>query len=258
MPNWVINRIKTDKNTIKEIIKKHVTKANDGEECFDFETILKMPEELKIEKSSRSADGLKLYIAKINPFISNIGDKDEKMEIEAFIQRILAVFNGYSFDKLTNYLLRPNEVDDLRARYGKRIDETLNLGEKVFHNIEKYGVADWYDWSCEHWGTKWNACNTNIDLKRGEICFDTAWSPATPIIEALAKMYPNAKIIFSFAEEQMGFFSGENIYERGILTNETIYDSFSKEAYEMSFDLWGYEDEYEFNEEKNTYEYNGS
>lgn len=68
-------------------------------------------------------------------------------------------------------------------------------------------------------------------------------------------MYPNAKITHEFAEEQTGYYSGRLVYENGKQIEKTIFDADSKEAYEMSSELWGSEDYYTFDESKGTYVY---
>ena len=52
---------------------------------------------------------------------------------------------------------------------------------------------NWYEWNCQHWGTKWNANSTTqwIDddsVPIHGISFLTAWSPPTPILERLHKL----------------------------------------------------------------------
>ena len=50
----------------------------------------------------------------------------------------------------------------------------------------------WYSWRLQNWGTKWDACSVEItrdDEDYLEIRFDTAWSPATPIIEKIRELY---------------------------------------------------------------------
>ena len=44
---------------------------------------------------------------------------------------------------------------------------------------------NWYDWSVENWGTKWNSYDGNVT--DDGISFNTAWAPPTPVIVALAK-----------------------------------------------------------------------
>ena len=38
-----------------------------------------------------------------------------------------------------------------------------------------YGKNNWYDWSNENWGTKWNSCDTTFE--EDTFSFWTAWSP---------------------------------------------------------------------------------
>ena len=57
------------------------------------------------------------------------------------------------------------------------------LGDK---EKEKYGSLNWYDWSCDNWGTKWNACNVSVEYNpeygdEVEYYFNTAWSPPEQI-----------------------------------------------------------------------------
>ena len=89
-----------------------------------------------------------------------------------------------------------------------------NLGTK---EREIHGSNNWYDWSVGNWGTKWNACHTQlysdkIRVNKGvavlEFSFDTAWSLPEPVYEKLAEMYPDLSITVSFDEES-GEFAGE-------------------------------------------------
>lgn len=78
---------------------------------------------------------------------------------------------------------------------------------------------NWYDWHCDHWGTKWNACDTEID---GDDCirFDTAWSSPRPIFLALSKMYPDRFIrVFTVYEGE------DDEYETVYLNGEVLAES---------------------------------
>jgi hypothetical protein len=73
--------------------------------------------------------------------------------------------------------------------------------------IDKYGYSDWYDFRVAKWGTKWNACDVEMQLEdetEVSISFNTAWSPPLEVIEAIAKKYPFADITLSYYEEGMG------------------------------------------------------
>ena len=60
-----------------------------------------------------------------------------------------------------------------------------NLGTE---EREKYGSDNWYDWSYENWGTKWNAYSIEVESQEDTtlfLDFCTAWSPPVPILEHL-------------------------------------------------------------------------
>ena len=62
-----------------------------------------------------------------------------------------------------------------------------NLGRE---EEEKYGKNNWYDWSIENWGTKWNSVDTRVELNDGSLyyTFDTAWDCPREIVNALMRM----------------------------------------------------------------------
>lgn len=95
--------------------------------------------------------------------------------------------------------------------------ETVFRGNLGAEERKQHGNNNWYDWSVGNWGTKWNACHTQlysdkIRVNKGvavlEFSFDTAWSLPEPVYEKLAEMYPDLSITVSFDEES-GEFAGE-------------------------------------------------
>ena len=237
MPNWVVNKLTITGKNARDIINKHFRKLeeNSKELSFDFNTLIPMPEELHIEKSSSSHNGLKLYLAMLNPKIKCLGNKEDKISYEELLQKGSAI----SYNE-NNYLLNELEIQELKEKYANELEETIELGKKVFDNYQKYGFADWYDWSVANWGTKWNACNSyGCDCEENPdatiLYFDTAWSPAEPIVEELARRYPNLNVEYVYAEEQVALYTGYKYYENGELIICEDYDSESKEAYELYF-----------------------
>lgn len=89
-------------------------------------------------------------------------------------------------------------------------------------NIEKYGAPTWYEWRCEHWGTKWNACDAEV-RDNGDaslhVKFDTAWSFPLPIFKKLVVDFPTLTFEGSAEEPNMEIFirfearSGEFAWE---------------------------------------------
>lgn len=103
---------------------------------------------------------------------------------------------------------------------------------------ELYGMNNWYDWSNQYWGTKWNS----VDACFGDnnFYFQTAWSPASPVVAELARLFPDAELWFQYEEFGVGF-CGVEVYQGGRL------------VYEMQGDIvqnWTLEDPESCNEDE--------
>ena len=94
-------------------------------------------------------------------------------------------------------------------------DNVLGGGPKNRNN--------WYDWSCDNWGTKWNSCNADVNNRFDdgdnhviEITYDTAWAMPTPVWDKLAKKFPKLEFRHKYDEEMQHFY-GVAIYRNGKL-----------------------------------------
>jgi hypothetical protein len=107
-------------------------------------------------------------------------------------------------------------VDTVSGFVGEDKQSAHETQQKM--NIEKHGHADWYSWSVDKWGTKWNCDaqdwmkveNPNEDQASVTFWFDSAWSPPTALYEFIES---NSEFIVtaSYLEEGMSFvgqFSG--------------------------------------------------
>ena len=83
--------------------------------------------------------------------------------------------------------------------------ETLLEGARCLVAIEQTGCADWYEWSCKNWGTKWPAYNQDIDEENNQIVFDTAWLTPAPIWLKLAEEFPKLTFNVIGLDEGWGF-----------------------------------------------------
>ena len=75
-------------------------------------------------------------------------------------------------------------------------------------NQKLHGHKDWYNWSIENWGTKWDAgeSGTNQDTENVlDLSFDTAWAPPTPWLQKVTEKYRKLKFTLEYTEEGMGF-----------------------------------------------------
>jgi hypothetical protein len=66
--------------------------------------------------------------------------------------------------------------------------------------LEAVGHRNWYDWSWDNWGTKWNARRAEVNetaLAYGyvEIHFETAWGEPMPIFRRLFDLFPHISFV---------------------------------------------------------------
>lgn len=155
-----------------------------------------------------------------------IGDKKEIERLKTFVT---SDSNGFDFDNIIpmpSYIYRGN----------------LGIEEE-----RKYGKNNWYDWSIDNWGTKWNSVDV---LWNGDdfVSFSTAWSMPEGIYRELAKKFPKLLIEIQYADEDLGHNCGSVELKNGNMTLDYI------DNFEFACDVWGYdpmdfvkEEEYEDN-----------
>ena len=95
-----------------------------------------------------------------------------------------------------------------------------DLTEKNRQECADKGVPNWYDWHCENWDTKWDACHVEVEeheydgMLRGRECrdlmtvtyrFDTAWSPPEKVIAKLQQDWPEFEITGGYVGEGYEF-----------------------------------------------------
>lgn len=128
-----------------------------------------------------------------------------------------------------------------------------SMSDKVFkgdlgqEELEKYGSDNWYNWSINNWGTKWNACDTYIEgmtefsdsTAELRFSFNTAWSCPEPIYSEISKLYPNLSFDVEFADEDIGNNCGTIMISDGDVSIDYMNDT------EFANDVWGYEAEEE-------------
>lgn len=256
MPNWVCNHLTIQGDNAIEVMRS-ILKENKDSDCgydVDFNKILPMPEDLNIISGSITTNCAALYLRSLLEKDFKMFDKYRKIFMDAFGREEFS-FTNSDCPKMLKNALSYKDFESKELLF-KSEEEVLAYGKRALDNYEKYGAKDWYDWCCDNWGTKWNACNTQINnLKKADIYFDTAWSAVPYIIAKIAELHPDCKIEYEYAEEDAGANAGYINFENGEITSDEHYKDFSKDAYEMFFSLWGMEDEFKFNPQKNTYEY---
>jgi hypothetical protein len=141
-----------------------------------------------------------------------------------------------TFNILDNLYPVPEDLKGMPSMAGSIPDDDPNKKQKEA-NLEKYGAVDWYDWSVNHWGTKWSDSetehyddfiNSDGDLKTSMYTFQSAWGPPQEGIQHICKSFK--PILFDLRYQEPGmmfcgcarFGNGELISEQ---TAELVMDA---------------------------------
>lgn len=85
-----------------------------------------------------------------------------------------------------------------------------------------------YEWCCDKWGTKWGtydgALGTDTPRQR-TYHFSSAWSPAIPVFDAVAALWPALTFKVRYFEQGMGY-AGEIRYKNGQRTKEVYRNNY--------------------------------
>ena len=186
MPNNVTNRleINADNEKLQEIMNFLKGEPDEvGTPCYiDFNKIIPMPKELKIEASSSGDNGSQYILAmERKPY-----NTPEDLESIKWIENL------------------PEE----------RRKQAIQLGELYLSNQKQYGYSTWYEWSINTWGTKWNAYNQKFE-EPNILWFDTAWNSVTSLIGKLSEKFPNVEFSYAYAHEYLGSNNGKGTAKNG-------------------------------------------
>ena len=217
MPNHVTNILTiTGPEELVAKIKSEISGEHDDGEAMhiDFNKIIPRPDTLNITSGSSTSNGIAILKWRA-------GDTSD-------IRKIM----GYQW---------ATEFESEEALITHMLEnKTANLEEaqKALDNERLYEHQDWYSWSVNKWGTKWNAYSQEAK-EDGAIKFETAWSTPYPVIEALSLKFPEAVISMRYADEDFGHNVGEYTFHGGDLVEETTPEGGSNEAYELAADIQG-------------------
>lgn len=191
MPNHVKNKLTMSGDALE--ISNIVDFVSGENGAFDFSKIIPMPEEFQyIVSGSTTIDG-KRYDGYY--YVEN-GRKLKISELEYGNQR------------------RGVELVPLKD------DEKRQL-------LAKYGATDWYNWSVNAWGTKWNAYDIKV-VSDNVIEFDTAWSTPVNVFTKLSELYPEVEFSVEYADEDLGNNVGIYVLKNGEIIREEDYSGTKK------------------------------
>lgn len=205
MPNWTYNRIKCK----KEIGDKLLT-IKDDIYSLDFNKLIPMPEDLKLDAGSIESDSISCYYLSLND--------DEKYKLMKLLKSKEIFFhhdywNKYKKD-IKYYESNPDKLKNNKDNFNGLIDfddkkhfnSLTELGKQYIENIKKYGYPQWYDWCVENWGTKWNVeddvdVSYNKNTDEYDITFDTAWSVPSGIVEKYSEFCNDEEFYWEYEDE---------------------------------------------------------
>ncbi len=103
-----------------------------------------------------------------------------------------------NYDKGLKWLI--DNRSESRFVNGKPAKMSILAVARHYRAKRLIGHFDWYHWRNANWGTKWDMqishCEPNV------IVFDVPWSVPIPLLEALARKFPDVEFSGEFAEEQ--------------------------------------------------------
>jgi hypothetical protein len=190
----------------------------------------------------------------------------EKEILADFVSKTIISSTDEDYDtngKFTFSILHPLP-DDLKGdssplpRIGNETDEQFK--QRMDKNILMYGAKDWYDWHNNNWGTKWDACHSQIQEVEDEylnVRFDTAWSPPFEWFEKVIPMYPQLDFDLLFdieGDSDCGRLIGRNgEIELEMTKLDYTDDDGRKVDYDLKLHKWKYADNGEVIEDEDFY-----
>ena len=239
MPNWCVNQvdISGDSKKVAELVAfVKGDSPDDSGNDFSFGKIVPPPA-LDIYSASDTQNDFQCGCKK--EFITTKPAEGE-MLTEGFVpQEGYWAVNGVAVEKqvLDNGTIK----DFVGAAFGG-VDV---CPEHKVPQISSHPMW-WYNWNVANWGTKWDASDVyQTDYTDGDSAtqyeFQTAWSPAEPVIVALAEKFPDLRSEHRYCEGGMGY-AGEVVYENGSEIYRQEYDQAElpdgavNEDYERDYD----------------------
>ena len=241
MPNWVANilEIRAEGAKLHEIL--NAIKHDDGIlGSVDFNKLIPMPKDLDLTEGSITDESIEAFLSTLVTNMQKavvLSDMDRKT-ISDYCHAASRVFGRSFFQTKPNIHLSEKDITARAEKHDMSVDEFLSLGKKYLDNQIMHGAPTWYHWCIENWGTKWNLGATDCELVNNQtLSFSTAWSYPQPVIEALSRKFPEVEFAIQWADEDLGNNVGTATYKGGDIVDEYVPEPYSKEAYELAFEI---------------------
>lgn len=239
MPNHITNNIRF--SNLEKFKELAVSVDKEGKEYIDFNKLIPMPVDLQEgnfewETVDRFGFGGEQFKTKMEfqnntlvPFL--VSTYNSIITRDEFIDKVREKIKDKPF---LNKFKELYGIDDIYAK-GEHHDFIGFVNSdfvKViggFFNQARYSHQDWYKWSIENWGTKWNAydCYINEDCAT----FSTAWACPKEWLQALAE---HMDFKCSWADEDIGSNLGIGTATDGMFDMEyfdDVFDNYLEKQY---------------------------
>ncbi len=106
------------------------------------------------------------------------GNEEKVQKIKDFVK---GKESDFCFEEIVPV---PKEIKDTTAPSNLSPEDSKKLKDL-------YGFDNWYDWCCENWDTKWNACEVDMEDEGDRVTyyFMTAWCPPSGIYAKLCQLF---------------------------------------------------------------------
>ena len=187
MPNWVTNKVMARGHVIRSML--------DASGRIDFEIVAPF-----IGPHGRDWDGIHM-------------DAEEAAEIICGIP-------------IDDHPLIGSLQSENRRRFDIRnlSDESFEQFIGMVRNWRACSYLHKMDFNRKVWGTKWNACQSRVDVDAGVcVChFDTAWECPVGVLIKVSERFPKEAIYVAYADEDIGSNCGTFTLENGEITERDI------------------------------------
>ena len=146
-----------------------------------------------------------------------------KKELDRLMEYVKGEDNAFTFNSILpmpedlrgstspSRIISQEEYDNIPADEKAKMDDPNNpfvsrpltqaMSDKY---LSLYGNDNWYDWSNDNWGTKWDT--SDVEMRRysdTELAyeFDTAWCPPEGVFGELVNQFPKLEFSLEWHEE---------------------------------------------------------
>lgn len=231
MPNWCVNQVDIQGDEAE--VARLVAFVKGDENDFDFAKIVPPPSS-EIYSATDTQNDFQCGCKK--EWITTKEAEGEPMTEGYVPEQGYWSVNGA---KVESEVLDNGTIQDFVGSYfgGVAVCPEHKVGQISSH------PEWWYNWNVANWGSKWNCgevwhdrsddSNAVVDGKTS-YGFDTAWSPAEPVVLALSSLFPTLHITHRYCEGGMGY-AGEAMYFGG---DEVARQEYSSESDSLPDEAW--------------------